>query len=613
MVPAVADLSPGDDTARGEAVPAVVAGGLPAGGTPRAEGAGRKKALGGSCEEAAEVESLAFRTADSHYLDECFLLRDAARSLENPNFSPAIQAHRAFRWLMRNVLPHEHQDSHTPPAFVLRRGAGSAAERAVAFLALARQLEMEGCILAAPAPSSGAMLVAIKHPSTSDLYLFDPRLGLAVAGKKAPLVATLKEAQADPDLLKASGLAADEVKRLEAWIVCPLHALSPRMMELQNQLRGAGGIVTLHMNPLKLRAEIADAAGVPTKVWHPAIRLPGGGTDAKAAIPSPMMWLRQFLPKAEGGVDDSPLKRTDAFAALRVPLDDAIINYARIDLTGEILPPAVFFSLQYITREILLKYEVQPRELYLRGQFDPMKRRQERAQIFIKSEALAGLAQDPEFHKERIEWVQKVRDLNANVPDDPKLQAKQRQAMQAIWLQDQFLRWMLETDHETQLDRSEKKTVMTKILSLGVREHLDLELARLRAALSHEEADRAQTQLSTQAKPSANAIQSALRGWEIARSSWSNYYLQRINLQGTVDRQLAQLPPITRLEMRLALLEKLHLDVHRYFHAELQLAECIAIAALYQLKKQGKCDGQCVARAVAELGVDPDKQSALYA
>jgi pyruvate dehydrogenase E1 component len=50
--------------------------------------------------------------------------------------------------------------------------------------------------------------------------------------------------------------------------------------------------------------------------------------------------------------------------------------------------------------------------------------------------------------------------------------------------------------------------------------------------------------------------------------------------------------------------------LRRHFEVD---AECITIAALYQLKKQGKCDGKCVARAVAELGIDPNKQSALYA
>jgi pyruvate dehydrogenase E1 component len=50
--------------------------------------------------------------------------------------------------------------------------------------------------------------------------------------------------------------------------------------------------------------------------------------------------------------------------------------------------------------------------------------------------------------------------------------------------------------------------------------------------------------------------------------------------------------------------------LRRHFEVD---AECITVAALYQLKKQGKCDGQCVARAVQELGIDPAKQSALYA
>ena len=50
--------------------------------------------------------------------------------------------------------------------------------------------------------------------------------------------------------------------------------------------------------------------------------------------------------------------------------------------------------------------------------------------------------------------------------------------------------------------------------------------------------------------------------------------------------------------------------LRRHFEVD---AECITLAALYQLKKQGKCDGQCVANAVKELGIDPAKQSALYA
>jgi len=50
--------------------------------------------------------------------------------------------------------------------------------------------------------------------------------------------------------------------------------------------------------------------------------------------------------------------------------------------------------------------------------------------------------------------------------------------------------------------------------------------------------------------------------------------------------------------------------LRRHFEVD---AEFITLAALYQLKKQGKCDGQCVANAIKELQIDPEKQSALFA
>jgi pyruvate dehydrogenase E1 component len=50
--------------------------------------------------------------------------------------------------------------------------------------------------------------------------------------------------------------------------------------------------------------------------------------------------------------------------------------------------------------------------------------------------------------------------------------------------------------------------------------------------------------------------------------------------------------------------------LRRHFEVD---AESIAIAALYQLKDAGGCDGKCVAAAIKDLGVNPEKQSALYA
>ncbi len=45
-------------------------------------------------------------------------------------------------------------------------------------------------------------------------------------------------------------------------------------------------------------------------------------------------------------------------------------------------------------------------------------------------------------------------------------------------------------------------------------------------------------------------------------------------------------------------------NLRRHFEVD---AECIAVAALYQLAKQGQVDPKCVAAAISELGIDPEK------
>jgi pyruvate dehydrogenase E1 component len=50
--------------------------------------------------------------------------------------------------------------------------------------------------------------------------------------------------------------------------------------------------------------------------------------------------------------------------------------------------------------------------------------------------------------------------------------------------------------------------------------------------------------------------------------------------------------------------------LRRHFEVD---AEFVVLATLYKLMQQGKCDGQYVANAVKDLGIDPEKVSALYA
>src|SRR5262249_23511262 len=77
--------------------------------------------------EVSDLEAAEFRTADAHYLDECYLMRDAVRAMDPNNLDSAQkQATTLFAWMTRNVLLHEQVDSWIPPAFTVRRGHGGA-------------------------------------------------------------------------------------------------------------------------------------------------------------------------------------------------------------------------------------------------------------------------------------------------------------------------------------------------------------------------------------------------------------------------------------------------------------------------------------------------------
>jgi hypothetical protein len=527
-----------------------------------------EKNVGLTQEELAEVESTSFRTADAHYLDKCFLLRDAARSLDISGLSPLEKAHFHFRWVMRNVLPHEQIASWVPPAFTLRRGFGSPLDRALLFLALLRQSEIEGCLIVVPDAEPKQFLVAVldPNPKTPHLYLFDTRLGLALTGKDGAGILTLKDALDAPTLLKPAMISPDQAKKLEAWLVCPLYALPPRLFELQTRLSKHESIV-LWLNTPELFQDITRATSLPVKVWN-------FQPQSRTAPNSPTRALRRFLPKQEGGLDETKLAAQVTQA--RVPFQNALFNYAQINLTRDLLTNTPFQLLQGLTADFFNKYDLQTREMYLRGQYDSMIRRHERLQLFTTDELLAGLLDDRNFRKEAAAWQTGMREAHAAL-GDPQTRAQAQQLINSLWSQDLFVRWMIEISKEEGLERKHEKTVLTKILAVGMRDYFDLELAHVQACTNHEKAEHAQATLQTHKNPAANAQNRVRDAWVIAKNSWANFYLDRIALDYMIKQRLDQIRDPLRpdeIEQRIAMLETLHLDVHKYIQARLRLAEC---------------------------------------
>src|SRR5437764_1164271 len=115
--------------------------------------------------------------------------------------------------------------------------------------------------------------------------------------------------------------------------------------------------------------------------------------------------------------------------------------------------------------------------------------------------------------------------------------------MQAL-TQDQFVNWLVEINKEEKLDRRHEKGMLTKILAIGMRDHFDFELARSQACANHEAAEHAQATLASlrqRGKPTATANKAAREAWIVARSSWSNFYLDRLSLESMIKRRIEQM------------------------------------------------------------------------
>jgi tetratricopeptide (TPR) repeat protein len=358
-----------------------------------------------SAEEAAEVASTSLTPLDGHHLDSCFLFRDAARSLEMPPLSgaggkaakvlPLHYAVAGFDWVMRQVRLSDISDTQAgeqaPPAAILRRGVGSALQRSLVFLALLEQFSLDdadtsglqGCLVYCPDGKGvrrrlWACGVAIGTKPES-LYLFDPRVGLAIPGPGGKGVATLAQARSDPSVLAqwkfdklSYDVTADQAKDASALVVVPLSAAAPRMRFLQDRL-----LRDRTLNEQALPAQIRVRLAEDPKVALSVVRAAFGNVDKVSIWREGTGILRRFIPTAEGGADQAaakglltPLIR---FGLNTMPQGDypAILN--RADKLGNELEQRLRLAYALPFLRALVDPN-SPRDLELRGRFAPAVR-----------------------------------------------------------------------------------------------------------------------------------------------------------------------------------------------------------------------------------------------
>jgi hypothetical protein len=271
-----------------------------------------------SPEELADVARADFTPLDAHYLDQCFLFRDAARSLEVGSQPPAEKAKAALGWVARNVRLLDSTDPPLPPEYVALRGSGNALERAYVLLALLQQLGLDAALIGdEEAVRSTVGFWAVGVLADDKVLLYDQRMGLPVPGPGGAGVAGLADAAKDPPLLKALtvdpklpyDVTPERAAKAQAFLAFPLHSLAPRMRFLQALQSGAAAARLAADPEQALTRWRAALPGGTVRVWNPTV--PG-------ALPRV---LAESLPPEEGGKDRAPpgQRRIDRYRAGQVP------------------------------------------------------------------------------------------------------------------------------------------------------------------------------------------------------------------------------------------------------------------------------------------------------
>ncbi len=532
-------------------------------------------------DEMEEVESPTFRTAsDAYHLDSAFLFRDAARFLEATGSTPLEQAKTCFEWVMRRIRLFDQSDEWLPPAQVLRRGFGNHRDRALVFIELMRQFQVEGCVIAAEYPKEwhSPLLVGLllTEADKQEIFLFDPRLGTPIAAAKAQVpkekedgrraeksgVATLAQANANHELLTASGFPADAAQKLQVFLAPPLAALAPRMRYLEGVL-SAMDQISLHQDFAKTWRSF-ELHG-PVAVWNER-------GEPKAPPPSPVRALRLILPADDGGIDKTG--RIQRYLLNQFPLGSIVGHYNDMKIYRELSDQPRTMLLQK-TMELFGVFYIQPEEHLLRGQFTEALKRLERIRTVAEMEEAAHQPDNAAVQKRIAEWRERVRGAYLELArKESGAQAKVNQ----LWNEDQYLLHLFQVDSEIPLAKFEKKT-LSFILLHACREALGQQVAELEAARWHEKAAHAQAladALAAQGKDNDRFQREAKSGWVNARGSWSKY-LDRYPLNAVaVSRRLEAIHRkwiADEYEGAVALWELLHADMHALLDARLRLAE----------------------------------------
>jgi hypothetical protein len=460
--------------------------------------------------EIEDVESTSFKLLDAHYLDGCYLLRDAARGMPLQGLSPLEQAEFCFHWVTRRVVLHETREEPLPPQFVLRHGQGSSRERALVFLALLQQVtpaaggegpHLDGCVIAVPGPAgqphiwlAGVLVTARENSKEKqDLYLFDMRLGMPVPGPRGKGIATLAQLKADTNLLDALqvanlpyDVAANQVGQAEILLAWPLSGLSARMRFLEDDLLQGHDRINLAVRAADQMEKFTNLKLAPVRVWS-----------------APTRALRQFLPAEEGGIDTR--KRLKDFTDKQVPREEFERGFAEEKVSFRGFIDDAQERLLQLADQVWLAYAYEPALLLIRGRLEDSPKRVVRMEVALRP---IDPVVPEEIAAQIAMWRESVREAYVH------------NRGREIWDKDPWLSQLIKSpDEELANPQQVPKTPLSYVVLRGILEPMQWKVNYLLGGRWQEKAERLEIHRVLQ----GHGPTEARDAWNNAEKFWDLY------------------------------------------------------------------------------------------
>lgn len=260
---------------------------------------------------AAALGEMSFDQYDGRLIQEAVWLRDVSRWAQGDDFDAVARAEALFDWTVRNVqLDAEDKSVPLRPWQTLMYGYGTARQRAWVFALLCRHQGLDVVMLALPDPGTADAVPAATRfwlPALfkdGQLYLFDTRLGLPIPGPGGKGVATLRQLQDDPALVRQMDLddasypvSEAQLQQVSVLLVADPFDLSRRARLVEVQLSGDDQLA-LTSNSAMLVDQLKAVPGVdevrlwefPFRTLRDQLRLPKSVRRGEARAFEPFAW-----------------------------------------------------------------------------------------------------------------------------------------------------------------------------------------------------------------------------------------------------------------------------------------------------------------------------------